>query len=305
MYLRVSLTDRCNLRCVYCLPEQARFAPTRATDAELMRLVGLIDGAVGIGKIRLTGGEPTLCDSLVDHVRAARRITRRIGLTSNGVLLAPLLPALRDAGLERINISLDALDGAGFLRTSRRGGLDRVLAAIRTAKRLGYTPVKVNCVALDDTDYAGFARFAAWEGVHVRFIELMAIGEARALRGRYLDATGMRRRIEAGGIALTERSDRDEPTARIWAIDGHDPDECSLGFITTVSAPFCATCDRLRLTSAGSLATCLMEERRNDLLSDLRRGDEAAVVETVRRAVAAKRPPAVYERIGTMAAIGG
>lgn len=257
-------------------------------------------------KIRLTGGEPTLNDDLVDHLLHAKSIAPLVGLTTNGVLLEPLLPALRAGGLDRLNISLDALDAASFRRSARRDGLERVLSAIRAAKQLGFAPLKINAVAMPDTDYAALARFAAFEGVHVRFIELMAIGEARSWQpSAYVSADEMRRRIFAAGISLSECRERDEATARVWAIDGHDPAECSLGFITTVSAPFCATCDRLRLSSRGRLYTCLMDDHGHDLIDDLRRGDDAAVVSTVRQAVAGKRPPAVFERRGTMAAIGG
>ncbi len=306
MYLRVSVTDRCNLRCVYCLPENPGFTPNSVTTRELQRLVELVHAAVGVHKIRLTGGEPTLNDDLVDHLHHAKSIAPLVGLTTNGVLLEPLLPALRAGGLDRLNISLDALDADAFRRSARRDGLDRVLAAIRAAKRLGFAPLKINTVALPDTDYAALARFAVFEGVHVRFIELMAIGEARPWQAAaYVSADEMRRRIFAAGISLHERSDRDEATARVWTIDGHDADACSLGFITTVSAPFCATCDRLRLSSRGKLYTCLMDDHGHDLIGDLRRGDDAAVIATVTKAVAAKRPPAVFVRRGTMAAIGG
>jgi cyclic pyranopterin phosphate synthase len=306
MYLRVSLTDRCNLRCVYCLPEDARFAGSRASSDELQRLTSLVVETARVRKLRLTGGEPTLCDDLVDHVRHARSLVEVVGMTTNGVLLEPLLPALRDAGLGRLNISLDAVDAEGFRRTARRDGLDRVVAAIRAAHRLGFRPLKVNAVAMQDTDYAGLARFAAWEGIHLRFIELMAIGEARSFQARaHVPAEEMRARLFAAGISLRECPERDEPTSRVWAIDGHHPDDCSIGFITTVSAPFCATCDRLRLSSQGRLFTCLMDNAGHDLLAPLRAGDLDGVRATVTRAVAGKRPPASFVRFENMAAIGG
>lgn len=306
MYLRVSVTDRCNLRCTYCLPNDARFASFRVSTPELLRLTSLIGIAVGAHKIRLTGGEPTLADDLVDHVRHARSLVPVVGLTTNGVLLEPLLPALFDAGLNRLNISLDALDADGFRRFSRRDGLDRVIAAIRAAKRLGFAPVKINAVAMQMTDYPALARFAAWEGVHLRFIELMAIGEARAFQAaEYVSAEEMRRRIAAAGIILSERAERDEPTSRVWAIDDHDPADCSIGFITTVSRPFCATCDRLRLSSQGRLFTCLMDNTGVDLITPLRAGDETLVLNRIRAAVAGKRPPAEFVRHEVMAAIGG
>ena len=305
-YLRLSLTDRCNLRCVYCLSDDARFATTRASTAELQQLTRLIAATIPVHKIRLTGGEPTLCDDLVEHVRHARTLAPIVGLTSNGVLLEPLLPALHAAGLNRLNISLDAVDAEGFRRFSRRDGLAKVIAAIRAAQRLGFRPLKINAVAMRATDYAALVRFAAWEGVHLRFIELMAIGEARARHAEeYTSSATIRERLFAAGISLREQSERDEPTSRVWAIDGHDPDTCSVGFITTVSAPFCATCDRLRLSSQGRLFTCLMDNHGHDLLTDLRRRDETAVRATIAAAVAAKQPPATFVRHAVMAGIGG
>lgn len=306
MYLRVSLTDRCNLRCVYCLPENARFAPQRASTTELIQLVRILHASAGVYKIRLTGGEPTLCDDLIEHVRAARALVPVVGMTTNGVLLEPLLPALIEAGLNRLNISLDAIDADQFRRLSRRDGLDRVITSIRAAQRHGLSPVKINTVAMQQTDVAALVRFAAWEGLHLRFIELMAIGEARPFQPEaYISSATMRERIFDAGIQLTERIDRDEPTSRVWAIDQHDVETCSVGFITTTSAPFCATCDRLRLSSQGRLYTCLMDNHGYDLLEDLRRGDEDAVRSTIHRAVGAKRPPDSFVRYDNMAAIGG
>lgn len=305
-YLRVSLTDRCNLRCVYCLPEQARFADSRLSSDELRGLTTLVGSVANVNKIRLTGGEPTLCDDLIDHVRHARTLAPTVGMTSNGVLLKPLLPALKDAGLNRINISLDAVTEADFARFSRRDGLGHVVASIRAAKHIGFAPVKVNAVAMRSTDFAGLVRFAAWEGIHLRFIELMAIGEARAFQAReYISAEDIRARLFEAGISLSERADLDEPTSRLWAIDGHDPAECSVGFITTVSAPFCATCNRLRLSSQGRLFTCLMDNKGHDLASDFRRGDDKAVAATVREALRRKQPPESFIRYENMAAIGG
>lgn len=306
MYLRISLTDRCNLRCVYCLPEEARFAPSRASTSELQGLGTLIVEHADVRKIRLTGGEPTLVDDLVEHVRWARSVVPLVGMTTNGVLLEPLLPALREAGLDRINISLDALTAEGFHRFARRDGLDRVIAAIRAAKRLGFAPVKINAVAMADTDFAALVRFAAWEGVHVRFIELMEIGVARGIHaGAYITAASMRERIAAAGLALGERTDHDEPTSRVWQIGGTAIEESSVGFITTNSAPFCASCDRLRLTSQGRLHNCLMDHHGVDLLTPLRLGDYAQVVARIRSHVAAKRPPASFTQPLAMASIGG
>ena len=306
MYLRVSLTDRCNLRCVYCLEEDARFAPERCSGTELRRLTALVCATAGVHKIRLTGGEPTLDPELVDHVRHAAALVPTVGLTTNGVLLEPLLPALRAAGLQRLNISLDAVDPEGFRRFSRRDGLDRVLAAIRGARDLGFSPLKLDAVATNESDVAALVAFAAFEGLHLRFIELMAIGPARSWqRHAYVSSKEIRRRLWEQGISLVEATERDEPTSRVWTLPGHDPDEVSVGFITTTSQPFCATCDRLRLTSQGSFHTCLFDEHGVDLLTPLRAGDEHAVRDRITTAVAAKRPPAHFTRVGTMAGIGG
>jgi cyclic pyranopterin phosphate synthase len=301
MYLRTSITDRCNLRCVYCLPADATFSRTRISDHELLRLTRLVHAAAGIKKIRITGGEPTVSGHVIEHVRHAAQLVSVVGMTTNGILLEPLLPALQEAGLSRLNISLDALTPDAFRRASRRDGLDQVLSSIRAAKRLGFTPLKINVVAMPNTDYAGFAHFASWEGVHVRFIELMAIGEARPWQAAaYVDATAMRERMYAEGVSLTERVEHDEPTSRVWQIDGTPITDASIGFITTTSAPFCATCDRLRLSSQGRLHTCLMDDVGHALV-----GTDDEIRAIVRQAVANKRPPAAFERVGVMAGIGG
>lgn len=306
MYLRVSVTDRCNLRCTYCLPEDAAFAPARATADELDRLMAAVCAAVPVGKIRLTGGEPTLCPTLTRHVRTAAWLVPTVGLTSNGVVLERLLPELRDAGLTRLNLSLDAADADGFRRAARRDRFAEVVGSIRAAKRLGFAPLKLNAVATIDTDPAALARFAMAEGVHLRFIELMDIGAAHAgWAGRHVDAAHLRRRLAADGIALHEAPERDDPTSRVWTIAGVDPAATTLGFITTVSDPFCATCDRIRLSCQGRLHTCLFDERGADLLPLLRAGDLDALTARIRAAVAAKAPPPHFRRTGLMAGIGG
>ena len=307
MYLRLSLTDRCNLRCTYCLPEHARFAPERAATAELLRLTELVAEVADVRKIRLTGGEPTLHPELVAiTARCADLVGEQLGLTSNGLVLEPLLPALHRAGLRRLNISLDAVDEAGFRRSTRRDGVNRVIAAIRAARDLGFAPLKVNAVAQRGIDAAGLVRFATRESVHLRFIELMAIGVARGQHAvRWLGAAELREELWQDGISLDERQDLDEPTSRVWSLPGIPAERCSIGFITTSSDPFCATCNRLRLTSQGRLHTCLFDQHGVDLLRDLRRGDEGAVREAIALAVAAKAPPPRFITTQIMAGIGG
>lgn len=304
-YLRVSVTEACNLRCTYCLPERAAFRPAAASPDELDRLMAAVCGAVPVRKIRLTGGEPTLSPHLAAHVRAAAWLAPEVGLTSNGVTLAEQLPELRAAGLARVNISLDAADPAGYLRSARRDRFAATLGAVRAALRLGFT-VKINAVATADTDAAALVRLALDEGVHLRFIELMEIGEARAgWAARFVPAERLRAAIAAAGLVLAEASDRDEPTSRVWTVAGADAARTTVGFITTVTQPFCATCDRLRLSSHGRLHTCLFDERGTDLLAPLRAGDLAGLAAAVRTAVGAKAPPARFLRQGVMAGIGG
>lgn len=307
MYLRVSLTDRCNLRCRYCLPERPRFAPERVAGERLRRLTELISRAVSVDKIRYTGGEPALVPDLDEHVALGARLTDgNVGLTSNGLLLAERLPALRDAGLRRLNISLDGVDEASFLRVTRRPGFGRVLGAIRRARALGFRPLKVNVVAMASTDYAGLVALAIREGVQLRFIELMAIGVARAEHAtEYCAADAIRARLFDAGYSLFEQTELDEPTSRVWTLAGVAPERCSIGFITTSSDPFCATCDRIRLTSQGRLHTCLFDNSGTDLLEPWQRHGEAGVVAAVQTAVAAKAPPAHFVRYADMAAIGG
>lgn len=306
MYLRVSVTDRCNLRCTYCLPEDARFAPSRAAPAEIDALMAAVCAAVPVRKIRITGGEPTLAPSLLQHVRAAAWLVPTVGLTSNGVVLERQLPGLREAGLNRLNISLDAADAAGFARATRRDRFDAVLASLRAARALGFAPLKLNAVATVDSDPAALLRLALREGVHLRFIELMEIGEARPeWTARHVPAAILQERLRAAGFDLVETAERDEPTSRVWTVAGADPALTTVGFITTVSQPFCATCDRLRLSSQGRLHTCLFDEAGADLLPALRAGDLDGLAALIRRTVGAKAPPAHFRRAGVMAGIGG
>lgn len=306
MYLRVSVTDRCNLRCTYCMPALARFRDDGASAAELDALMEAVCSAVPVHKIRITGGEPTLAPTLMQHVRAAVRLSPLVGLTSNGVSLQRHLDALKSAGLQRLNISLDAADAAGFAKAARVDRLDEVLASIRAARRLGFTPLKVNAVATIDTDVVGLARLAIAEGFHLRFIELMDIGEARRTWAeRHVPAGTLQEALARAGLHMRAEPSRDEPTSRVWTIDGVQAQDTTIGFITTVSDPFCATCDRIRLSSQGRLHTCLFDERGVDLLEPLRAGDVDGLLSRIRRAVAAKSPPAAFVRSGAMFAIGG
>lgn len=306
MYLRCSITDRCNLRCRYCLPEGVRFARDPITTVQLQDGMAAVGAAVHLDKIRITGGEPTLHPDCVDMVAAAKRLVPTVGMTSNGVHLEPLLPALQDAGLDLLNISLDGASEADFREVTRREGFAKVLSSIRAARALGFAPLKLNVVAMRSTDVVGLVELARWEGVHIRFIELMAIGEAVPWHDQqFITATELQERLYLAGISLTRVPDDDLPTSRVWHVVGSDPSECTVGFITTVTQPFCSTCDRLRLTSQGTLHTCLFDEHGTDLRQPLESGNRDELIARIRHAVAGKRPPDAFLRHGTMAAIGG
>ena len=176
-YLRVSLTDRCQLRCTYCLPENAKFLPNRASSEEMIALMQAVKEAVGIHKIRLTGGEPTLNPDLPRMVAAARELVPIVGMTSNGLLLADQLPDCVAAGLNRINISLDGVTPEAFKIDPPRWTGTRFRSDSHR-QRTRVKSSKINCVATQQTDVAAMINFATFSGLHLRFIELMAIGEA-------------------------------------------------------------------------------------------------------------------------------
>lgn len=306
-YLRFSVTDRCNLRCTYCLPERAIFSPDPVDADRLNQLVSLICSALPVNKIRVTGGEPTLSPHLLSHVRHSTSLVPLVAMTSNGTHLADKLEDLKEAGLSRLNISLDAVGEAGFQKFSRRMGFDAVLAAIKKAKNLGFSPLKVNAVATRDTDAAALVHLAVAEGFHLRFIELMKIGEgATRWEENFVTAHDLRRQLSAAGFSLWAHPEQDEPTSRVYHHEGVDAAHSTVGFITTVTAPFCATCNRIRLTSRGRFYTCLFDAKGVDLMGALIHEGEDRVRDLIRKAAGAKAPPLhEQKRPEVMAGIGG
>ncbi len=290
-YLRISLTDACNLRCVYCMPEKMTFRPRDEllSDAELHRLIGLF-AAVGFRKIRFTGGEPTLRAGLVDLVATAARTPgiETIGLTTNGILLADLAEPLRAAGLRSVNISLDTLDPEKFKQITRWGQLDRVLAGLDAAADAGLR-VKLNAVVSrgrnDRADVVALARYTLAQPWQVRFIEQMPFGNNSEfqipstvsedeLRGVLAEAYGPLELVNNGRL---------DGEARLYRIAGAAG---CIGFISPVSKPFCADCTRMRLTAEGRLHLCLLRDNEMDLRGLLRGGaDDAALTDRIRAAV--------------------
>lgn len=306
-YLRVSLTDRCNFRCIYCMPEQG-FPPTpkdeNLTDEEMLRIVRVAVG-LGMSKVRLTGGEPLLKNGIEELVREiASTEVDDLSCTTNGFVLAKKAAELRKAGLTRINVSLDTLRPERFRSLARRGDLDTVLAGIGEAKAVGLSPVKINCVlmrGLNEDEAADFAEWTTEDEVHVRFIELMPmrwnldetpdefesfrvhggqgllrLQEARGdmlsdaeMRRRYVPASKVMAAIEERFGALEEAEVKTNGPARSYRVKGA---RGTVGFISQISNDFCSRCNRLRLTHDGFLRPCLMSDGELDLRTPLREG---------------------------------
>jgi len=280
-YLRISLTDHCNLRCVYCMPEDMTFRPNAEMmqDDEILTLVKLF-ADLGFDKIRLTGGEPTVRLHVVELVRGIAHTPgiRYLSMTTNGVLLKRLARPLAEAGLQRVNVSLDTLDADKFRRLTRWGSVEDVWEGILAAEEAGLTPVKLNGVIVrgyNEADVVDLARLTLTHPWQIRFIEMMPFAGATDLQTRQLvTAEEMQRRIEAALGPLESANDGElDGEARVLRLPGAVGE---IGFISSVTAPFCAQCTRARLTSDGRLRLCLLREGEVDLLTPLRAGASLA-----------------------------
>jgi GTP 3',8-cyclase len=316
--LRISVTDRCNFRCRYCMPEEGMQWLERSallTYEEIERLVRVFAG-LGIRKIRLTGGEPLLRKDLHELVRKIHAIDgiTDIAVTTNGVLLEEQAQRLADAGLHRMNISLDALDPARFAAMTRRESFDKVWRGIEAAGDAGLRPIKLNCVlvrGVNDAEIGPFARLVRTRPLVVRFIEFMPLGrDDEWSSDRVVPASEVVARMEAEiGIKLIplERHGL-QPADRFRFADGNG----EVGFISSVSEPFCGSCNRVRLTSDGKLRTCLFSLDETDLRALLRseRTDEelrTAIRDAVSRKEAGHliNSPAFVRPRRSMSQIGG
>lgn len=293
-YLRISVTERCDLRCVYCMPEDQRFdgAEDVLTATELATVVR---AAVSIGfeKFRLTGGEPTVRRDLLEVVSEIAKVpgVAELSLTTNGSRLVPLARPLREAGLRRVNVHLDSLQEATLPRLMRRGRVERILAGVAAAEEAGLAPIKLNVVVQrggNDAEVAGLARLTLERPWHVRFIELMPLGEGACglvARERFVPTAETRARIERAVAPLVPLpASRRADESRNFRFEGAPG---VVGFISPVSEPYCGTCNRLRLTADGRLRLCLLRDAELDVRGALRQG-EAAVRELLVGAVAAK-----------------
>jgi cyclic pyranopterin phosphate synthase len=291
--LRISVTDRCNLRCTYCMPEEVVFLDRGEllSFEEITHFVR-IAAPLGIDKIRLTGGEPLLRRDLPRLVRMLCEVAgiRDVGLTTNGLLLAQQAGPLYEAGLRRINVSLDCLDPARFRQITRRDGLEKVIEGILAAKRAGFNPVKVNAVSIrgfTEHEVVPLARFAREHDLEMRFIEYMPIGADHWERDKVYFAHEILDRIEqhVGPLVPAEDYDPRAPAMEFRYLDGGG----RVGIIASVSRPFCMSCNRVRLTAEGKLRNCLFALDEVDVKPLLRGGAaDQEIVEVIRRNVAAK-----------------
>jgi GTP 3',8-cyclase len=291
--LRISVTDRCNLRCSYCMEEDVVFMDRAEllTFEEVTRFVR-VAATIGIDKIRLTGGEPLMRRDLPRLVRMLSDVAgiRDIGLTTNGILLADQARVLHDAGLRRINVSLDTLDPARFRELTRREGLERVLEGILAAKAAGFEPVKLNAVSIrgvTEREVVPLARFARAHGLEMRFIEYMPIGADQWERGKVYFAHEILDQLEREVAPLLPVEDFDPraPAMEFRYADGGG----RVGIIASISRPFCGSCNRVRLTADGKLRNCLFAIDEADVKGLLRGGaSEGEIAEVIRGNVAAK-----------------
>jgi cyclic pyranopterin phosphate synthase len=274
-YLRISLTDHCNLRCIYCMPEDQTFRPNAdlLQDDEIFKLAHLF-ASLGFDKIRLTGGEPTVRANIVEIVRgiASTPGIHSLSMTTNGVLLSRLAKPLKEAGLQRVNVSIDTLDPEKFRRLTRWGKLDDVWKGILAAEEAGMAPVKLNAVIVkgynedDVVDLAALTVDRPWQ---MRFIEMMPFaGVTDVQTKQIITAAQIQGKIESefGPLETTGQYDGE---ARIYRVRGGKGE---LGFISSVTMPFCSACTRARLTADGVLRMCLLREKEIDLLTPMRNG---------------------------------
>jgi cyclic pyranopterin phosphate synthase len=294
--LRISVTDRCNIRCFYCMPaENVRFMPRRdiLTFEEIVRFVRVLAGQ-GVRKVRLTGGEPLVRHELHKLIAMLARMPGidDIALTTNGILLSEQAQSLKDAGLHRLNISLDSLDPETFKTISRREGLDRVLDGIFAAQRVGFEKIRLNAVAirgLTEADVVPLGQFAREHGMEMRFIEFMPLdADGRWQHEQVLSGDEIRALLEEAVCSLEPLpvEDPSQPATDYRFVDGRG----TIGFINPVTQPFCHNCNRLRLTAEGKVRNCLFSTAEWDARAIMRTGgNDEELVELVRASIGAKK----------------
>jgi cyclic pyranopterin phosphate synthase len=323
-YLRISVTDRCNLRCVYCMPEEGvELKPHRAmmTLEEIEHLVYVASG-MGISRIRLTGGEPLVRLGICDLISSITKMDGidSVALTTNGILLPRMAGDLKAAGLSRVNISLDTLDPEQFRQITRCGELKGTLDGIDAALEAGLSPVKINTVVVRSLhqDIMAFVKLTYERPLHLRFIEYMPVGVSTGSGHGWTHEDSVpsseliqtiNEKTEAAGLGVLVPLDRkDSPSpwgpARYYQLPGA---KGTLGFIAPLSHHFCGECNRLRLTADGKIRPCLFSDTEYDVLEALRDGSDDEIREVIEKALRDK-PDEHHGRVGTertMSQIGG
>ena len=317
--LRVSLTDKCNLRCTYCMPAEGLDwlpGPDLLTDAEVIQLIGIGVTHLGIREVRFTGGEPLIRRGLLPIVAATAAMRPRpsISVTTNGIGLARLAQPLADAGLDRVNVSLDTMDPARFVTLTRRDRHRDVLAGLEAAAQAGLTPVKVNAVLMrgvNDDEAVPLLRFALEHGYEMRFIEQMPLdAEHLWSRAEMVTADEILTHLRTAFELTPDPDHRGASPAETWVVAGHGG--AKVGVIGSVTRPFCGDCDRTRLTADGQVRSCLFSRDESDLRAALRNGlTDMEIADRWRIAMSAKLPghaindPSFLQPSRPMSAIGG
>jgi GTP 3',8-cyclase len=322
--LRVSLTDRCNLRCTYCMPEEGLAwlpKPTLLTDDEIGRLVGIAVRQLGVTEVRFTGGEPLLRPGLVDIVRASAQLSPRpqLSVTTNGIGLGRIAGSLAAVGLDRVNVSLDTLRPDRFHTLTRRDRLADVLSGLRAADEAGLRPVKLNTVLMrgvNDDEPVDLLTFALEHGYELRFIEQMPLDAQHSWRRENMvQADDILAQLRSVYTLDPDPAERGAAPAQTWLVAGHsgvDGRPAKVGVIASVSQPFCGACDRTRLTADGQVRNCLFGQEETDLRGLLRAGaGDGEVADAWRLAMWGKRAghgiddPSFLQPARPMSAIGG
>ncbi|NYT93610.1 GTP 3',8-cyclase MoaA [Salinispora sp. H7-4] len=316
--LRVSLTDKCNLRCTYCMPAEGLpwlAGPQLLDDDEVVRLIRIAVQRLGVTEVRFTGGEPLIRPGLVGIVAAVAALAPRprISLTTNGIGLDRLAPALRTAGLDRVNVSLDTLDRERFVRLTRRDRLAAVLAGLTGAAQAGLTPVKINTVLIRDInedEAPALLRFALDNHYELRFIEQMPLDAQHGWdRSTMVTADEILTLLRAEHTLVPDPAHRGAAPAETWLVNGGP---ARVGVIASVTRPFCGECDRTRLTTDGQVRDCLFATTESDLRGALRAGaDDDELARRWQAAMWGKRAghgiddPGFLQPDRSMSAIGG
>jgi cyclic pyranopterin phosphate synthase len=313
--LRVSVTDRCQLRCLYCMPPAGVTKMPRQwilSFEEIARFAGLLRSRFGLGKVRITGGEPLVRPGIVRLVRMLVRAgVPEVALTRNGHRLAGLAAKLKRAGLRRVNVSLDSLDPRTYRTLTRGGDLEAALEGIEAAREHGLTPVKVNTVVLREQnlgEVVDLARFALAKGWRIRFLEVMPIGPARErFAEAFVPTSEVRERLE-GAFALAPLPYVAGQSSRDFSATDAEGRGGIIGFISSETRPFCSGCNRLRLTSEGRLVSCLARNEGRELRALLRSrapGAQEALANVVSEALAGKTERGAFEPGRAMVTLGG